>query len=144
MSQHIFFAGKTVLLVEDDLFSAEKLRKQLKALGFGQVLMALDLEDAQGYVDTVPIDAALLDVNLADGETTFELGLGLSSNDVPVVFYSGYNPETVVKVIRGREFMEKPISLPRLKAAMLRAILRSAPASSNGAQTKMAGQEARQ
>lgn len=144
MSQHIFFAGKSVLLVEDDLLTAERLRKQLKALGFEQVLMALDLADAYSFVETCAIDVALLDVKLQDGETSFELGLSLSNDNVPVVFFSGYTAETVAKIIKGREFMEKPVSLPRLKAALMRAILKATPVERAVTRKKMAGQEARQ
>jgi DNA-binding response OmpR family regulator len=147
MSQHIFFAGKTVLLVEDDLLTADKLRGQLKALGFGRVLIALDLEDAASHRETHEIDAALLDVNLRERATTLKLGWSLAADNVPIVFFSGFNVEAMSKATRGHELMEKPISLPRLKAALLRAVLRAAPgqlAREQVARRKMAGQGARQ
>jgi DNA-binding response OmpR family regulator len=144
MSHHIFFAGKTVLLVEDELYAAEKLRNQLKALGYGTVLVATDLGTAMGFADEYRIDAAVLDVNLKDGETTIEFGWALAGDAIPVVFYSGYNAETMLLATRGQEFMEKPVSLPRLKASLLRAILRAAPMDRIYPRKKMAGQEARQ
>ena len=127
MGDHMFFAGKTVLLVEDELFTAERLRKQLNALGYGRVLVATDLATAQSLVDETCPEMALLDVNVQGGETTIEFGRDLAADGVPVVFFSGFNAEAMMLATRGHEFMEKPVSLPRLKAAILRAILRSAP-----------------
>ena len=66
-----------------------------------------------------------LDVNLADGMQTVELGHLLAGEGVDVVFMSGFNPEDMARATRGFEFMEKPVSLPRLKAALQRAILRA-------------------
>ena len=145
MSQHMYFAGKKALLVEDDLIAADRLRSQLKSLGFDRVLIALDLSDAVTHLETHRVDAALLDVNLRDGATTFELGWSLAEENVSVVFFSGYNVEAMARATRGYEFMEKPISLPRLKASLRRARLRAAPRKAmRASRKKMAGHEARQ
>jgi DNA-binding response OmpR family regulator len=144
MGQHIFFADRTVLLVEDEIYTAESLRKQLNVLGFGRILVASDLVSAKKLAEENSLDVALLDVNLRAGEVSLQFGRELSADGVPVVYYSGFNAEEMMLATRGQEFMEKPISLPRLKAAILRAILRVAPPAQMIQHTKMAGQMARQ
>ena len=143
MSQDVTFDGKTVLLVEDELFLAEKISGQLETLGVATVLTAVDLAEAESHVRVEQIDLALLDVNLPEGETTIDLGLALSRDAVPVVYFSGVSAPEVEGLSRSFEFLEKPLSVPRLKASMQRAILR-VPALSPRAPKKMAGQEARQ
>lgn len=144
MSKNIFFDDKIVLLVEDDLAVAEKVAGQLTALGYAEVLIATTLGQAQNVLDRNTIDAAVLDVNLLAGETTIELGWTLSAESVPVVFFSGFNADEMARLTRGHEFMEKPISLPRLKAALQRAILRAPSQAHSFARKKMAGHSARQ
>ncbi len=144
MNDDIFFGGKTVLLVEDEVFAAKMISKQLMALGIQDVLFAASLDEAREHLDAEAIDIALLDVNLRKGETTIELGWSLSAENVPVVFFSGFNAQEMAHATRGHEFMEKPVSLPRLKASMLRAMLRAPSFAPTMARTKMAGQEARQ
>ncbi len=145
MSGNIFFEDKAVLLVEDDLSVAEKVAGQLSSLGYSEVFIATNLRHAQDVLTRNVIDAALLDINLLAGETTFELGWSLSAEGVAVVFFfSGFNAQEMAHATRGYEFMEKPISLPRLKAALQRAILRVASQPPGFMRKKMAGQEARQ
>lgn len=144
MSKNIFFDDKIVLLVEDDLTVAEAVASQLSALGYAEVMITTTLSQTQDVLERNTIDAAVLDVNLLGGETTIELGWSLSSDGVPVVFFSGFNAEDMARATRGHEFMEKPISLPRLKAALQRAILRTPTQSIGYQRKKMAGQSARQ
>ncbi len=144
MNQDITFDGKTVLLVEDELFLAEKISAQLETLGVGEVLTAVDLAEAAEHIASEQIDLALLDVNLPDGETTIDLGLRLSRDEVPVVYFSGVSATDIERLSRSFEFLEKPLSVPRLKASMQRAMLRASSLAPSRDRKKMAGQEARQ
>ncbi len=143
MSKNIFFENRTVLLVEDELAVAEKVSNQLSALGFSDVLIATTLGQAHSILERYVVDAAVLDVNLLGNETTVELGWSLTADDVPVVFFSGFDADEMARLTRGHEFMEKPISLPRLKAALQRAMVRT-PTHPQFMRKKMAGQSARQ
>ncbi|MEM8802410.1 MAG: response regulator [Pseudomonadota bacterium] len=144
MRQGLLFEGKNVLLVEDELVVAEKVAQQLTALGFSEVLSATTLSQAHEILDRQDVSIALLDVNLAAGETTIELGWALSGDNIPVVFISGFNAEDMARLTRGHEFMEKPISLSRLKRALHRAMLRAPSQKQTFGRKKMAGQVARQ
>lgn len=126
MISDLFLQAKSVLLVEDELFVAEKISTQLETLGVGRVLMALDLAKAHSFVRNEHVDIAVLDVNLRDGQTSVSFGLELSSNNVPVVFISGVSTLETKELAGQFEFLEKPLSVPRLKAAMHRAVLRAA------------------
>lgn len=127
MKAELLFAEKTILLVEDEIILAERLVGMLKTLGCLDVLFAANLEDAEEIIETEPVDLALLDVNMADGMLTVDLGWALADRGASVVFMSGFNPEEMARATRGFEFLAKPVSLPRLKSALNRSLLRDLP-----------------
>lgn len=144
MNKTISFEEKIVLLVEDELFLVEKISDQLAALGVRHILTATNLSDAEELVAAHVIDVALLDVNLARGDTTKDLGAGLASRSVAVVFFSGISAADSVSLSTRHEFIEKPLSVSRLKTAIQRALLRVSTSPAACAERKMAGPEARQ
>lgn len=121
--EDIFDVG-TVLVVEDDVLAAEALIDKLAVLGHHDALLATDLKQADQIILTQRIDLALLDVKLAKGARTIELGRALSEQGVRVVFMSGFNRIEMARATQGFEFIEKPISLSRLKATLQRAVIR--------------------
>ena len=121
--EDIFDVG-TVLVVEDDVLAAETLIDKLAVLGHHDALLATDLKQADQIILTKKIDLALLDVKLAKGARTIELGRALSAQGVRVVFMSGFNRVEMARATQGFEFIEKPISLSRLKATLQRAVIR--------------------
>lgn len=127
MKAELLFAEKTILLVEDEIILAERLVGMLKTLGCPDVVFAANLEDAEEIIETEPVDLALLDVNMADGMLTVDLGWALADRGASVVFMSGFNPEEMARATRGFEFLAKPVSLPRLKSALNRSLLRDLP-----------------
>lgn len=145
MTKDVILDGKTILLVEDEVLAVERVTQQLCAIGIKRVIHTTTVDQALDALCDAEIDLALLDVNLQGDETTIELGRLLSTEHVPLVFYSGFNPESMARATRGHEFMEKPLSTPRLKAALQRAILRQPRfAAQTDKAKKMAGHEARQ
>ena len=114
-----------VLVVEDDVSVAERIEGQLGTLGYKDVFFASDLEDAEQIVAEEDLAVALLDVNLRDGFQTVVLGRELAQQGIRVLFMSGFNAEDMSRATRGFEFIEKPLSLSRLKAALQRAFVRT-------------------
>lgn len=114
----------TILVVEDSVLAAEKLIDTLALLGHNDTLHATDLKEADRILEHQKIDLALLDVKLAKGARTVELGRTLARAGVRVVFMSGFNPVEMAQATLGFEFIEKPISLSRLKATLHRAVIR--------------------
>lgn len=121
--EDIFDVG-TILMVEDDVLAAEKLIDTLAILGHENVLLATTLDEANQILEHRSIDLALLDVKLAKGARTIELGRSISKAGVRVVFMSGFNRIDMAQATIGFEFIEKPISLSRLKATLQRAVIR--------------------
>ena len=116
--------GKCILLVEDEVSIVGHLEELLGTLGYREIFFATNLEDAAQIAETETLDIAILDVNLGSGTQTIELGRALSKRGVRILFMSGFNAEAMARATQGFEFVEKPLSLPRLKAALQRAFVR--------------------
>lgn len=116
--------GKCVLLVEDEVSIVGHLEELLGTLGYREIYFTTNLEDAEQIAASEVLDVAILDVNLANGMQTIDLGRSLAKRGVRILFMSGFNAEDMARATRGFEFVEKPLSLPRLKAALQRAFVR--------------------
>jgi DNA-binding response OmpR family regulator len=81
---------KKILIVEDEIFVAMELEAILEDLGHQSAGIAPDLETAAEYFG-MPIDLALVDLNLRDGLTGPQIGKTLSEAGVPVIFITA-NP----------------------------------------------------
>ncbi|WEK02948.1 MAG: response regulator [Candidatus Devosia phytovorans] len=87
--------GMRILVVEDEYLLAEDIREELEAAGalvlgpVANLRRALDLID-----DTLTIDGAVLDMNLA-GEMVFPAADLLIGRGVPLIFTTGYHEATV-------------------------------------------------
>ncbi|WP_208108652.1 hypothetical protein [Cognatilysobacter terrigena] len=99
-----------LLVVEDEYFVADEMRRDLEALGasvlgpVGSVASAIALlgdEDA--------IDGAILDINLA-GDTVFPVAAALEARRIPFVFWTAYESWTLPSEFRDRPRLAKPSS----------------------------------
>jgi DNA-binding response OmpR family regulator len=79
-----------ILIVEDEMLVAMDLEYVLEDLGHEPVAIVPDLPTAEQYFD-VPLDLALVDLNLRDGCTGPEIGARLGAKGVTVVFVTA-NP----------------------------------------------------
>ncbi len=81
-----------MLIVEDEPLVAFDNEHALTQAGF-QVVATVDRADAaRRYLDPGQIDAALLDVTLADGASGIELARYASERGIPVLFVTGTCP----------------------------------------------------
>ena len=124
MSVEDKLSGKCILLVEEEVAFAERMEELLLTLGYSKVFVVTTLEDAIDIANCETLDVALLDVSLRDGLQTVGLGRKLARQGVRVLFMSGFNAEEMARATRGFEFVEKPLSLSRLNAALVRAFVR--------------------
>ena len=83
------FAGKRILIVEDDWFLASDMVQQIEEVG-GRILGPIaDVETALQAADNEEFDAALL--NMAIGkETSFPVADVLRRRQIPFAFASAY------------------------------------------------------
>ena len=88
-----------ILIVEDEMFIAMELESILEDLGHEPVGIAPDLETADQYA-ALPLDLALVDLNLRDGLTGPEIGKRLGERGVTIVFITA-NPRILGDGIAG-------------------------------------------
>ena len=81
--------GARVLLVEDEPIVAMTAEDMLADLGAILAGSASTLEEAIVHADTLPIDAALLDINL-NGAMSLPVAERLRERGVPFAFATGY------------------------------------------------------
>ena len=81
-------AGKRVLVVEDEFFSADEIREALERCGAVVVGPAPDLDSARDLAREGCVDCAVLDINL-HGERVFELARELKAGGQRFVFATG-------------------------------------------------------
>ena len=100
--------GGRVMIVEDEPLVAMAMSELMAELGmivigpFGRVGQAITaLKDS-------PVNAALLDINLA-GELVYPLADRLMANNVPFVFVTGYGSESIDRRYANVRVLQKPI-----------------------------------
>lgn len=111
-----------VLVVEDEPLIAMMIEDFLDMLGkkiagpvdcVGDALALIDDEGAAGG-----IDAAILDVNLRGGETSWPIADRLAAAGVPFVFASGGSGEMVTERFRDRPVLSKPFTMRGVEEAL--------------------------
>jgi CheY-like chemotaxis protein len=108
------FAGRRILIVEDNFNIAMGMVRLLKAQGFEVVGPAATVPDALTMIATVEqIDAAVLDVNLR-GKLVYPVVDALRSKGVPMVFMTGYDDEAVSPAYRDIPCLRKPVPIERI------------------------------
>jgi len=101
--------GKRVLIVEDDFVLAELFRLCLDRAGAVPIGPAASATDALALAAAQPIDGAVLDVSLRDGDSV-TVSQALCARGVPVVVVSGHEPEEVPDELRRRPYLAKPVT----------------------------------
>src|SRR5690242_7607316 len=116
------FAGRRVLVVEDEMMIAMLVEDMLAELGCAVVGPAHALDAALDLARTVDeIDAALLDVNLA-GQPVFAVADALREKGVPAIFSTGYGDAGLREVDRGAPVLQKPFRAGDLARALTEAL----------------------
>lgn len=109
MSDGTTLDGRAVLLVEDEYFVMQRLRKALVATGATVVGPAANVEAALSLVrDSAVIDAAILDVNLL-GDLVFPVADALGERGVPFAFATGYDPDVIPPRHAAVPLLRKPV-----------------------------------
>lgn len=116
------FAGRRVLVVEDESLVAMLLETILEDMGCTPVGPASTVEEGLQLIeDGEPIDAALLDVNVA-GRQIFPVAEALKARDVPFVFSTGYGEGGLPDEWRGLPTLQKPFTEAAVRDALMKAM----------------------
>ncbi len=109
--------GLRVLVVEDEWLVAMLVEEYLNDLGCEVVGSASRLEDALEKARTLPIDIAVLDVNLA-GKLSYPVAEVLRKRNVPFLLATGYGVAALPDALRGTPVLAKPFVQDQLAAAL--------------------------
>jgi CheY-like chemotaxis protein len=93
------------------------LEDMLDELGYGVAGVAAKTPQALELIDRVPIDAAILDLNLA-GQDSYDIAAALEERGVPFLFSTGYAALAVEERYRERPFLQKPFRQEELQKAL--------------------------
>ena len=114
--------GRRVLVVEDESLVAMLLETILEDMGCTPVGPASNLDDGEAMArDTVDLDAALLDVNVA-GRQVFPVAAALKERGVPFVFSTGYGEGGLPDEWRGVTTIQKPFTEAAVRDALMKAM----------------------
>jgi CheY-like chemotaxis protein len=111
------FAGKRVLIVEDEYFLADEARQKLEDAGAIVVGPVGAVKAALNLLDTAQVDAAILDIHLGD-ELVFPVADELERRAIPFVFATGYDPSIIPAKFTGFTLCEKPTELGNIAEAL--------------------------
>ena len=110
--------GRRVLLVEDDYFIAEELRRDFAKTGAEILGPVGRLDEALALIDkTAHIDGAVLDIKLHD-EMVYPVADALLERRVPFVFTTGYEKTVIPAPYANVRRCEKPFT-PEIVAKAL-------------------------
>lgn len=111
-----FLMDKEVLLLEDDLLLAKTILATLEKQG-AQVTHCRSLEESRNALEGLSFDAALLDLNLPDGESLDLLRNGLIPNNTITILMTGEGGvRPAVEAIQhgAADYLTKPFDLDEL------------------------------
>ncbi len=108
-------AGKTILLVEDEMLILMLAEDHLHQLGCTSILIAGTARQALDAIAAHAIDAAMVDMNL-HGDTSDAVADALSHKGVPFLFVTGYVSPAVSERHAHRPILNKPYAAGQLSA----------------------------
>jgi len=116
------FAGRRVLIVEDESLVAMLLETILEDMGCVPVGPAATVDEGlQMATGEDPLDAALLDVNVA-GRQVFPIAEALKARGVPFIFSTSYGEGGLPDEWRGQSTLQKPFTESAVRDALMKAM----------------------
>lgn len=106
------------LVIEDDPLVAIMLKEYLGALGRRSVGSAQTVVEALRRLAKLAIDAAIVDVHLADGETSIPVAEALRAAGVPFLVATGDLNAIDDMALADAPVMAKPFTLNSLRTAL--------------------------
>ncbi|WP_334177775.1 response regulator [Pseudoxanthomonas sp.] len=110
---------RSIFIVEDEFMLVMLLEDLLPAIGYTVAGTAGSVEAALEQLETLDVDLAVVDVNLA-GTESFPVADALRARGVPFVFTTGYGQEGLPARYAGTPVLAKPFRRHDLEAALSR------------------------
>lgn len=112
-NQTLLLSGKRVLVVEDEYYIADDVRRVLAGAGAEVVGPFSTLENAIAAVDQGAFDCAVIDLNL-HGNSAIPIAEQLARNGKSFAFATGYGSDAVPEPFKQVPRLEKPFDPPAL------------------------------
>ena len=107
------------LLLEDNYVVSLDTARVLKSVGFEVVETALNVQDALGKLERLNPGIAILDINLAAGQTSEPVAEALVARGVPFIFVTGYGDTLRLDpAFANSPVLRKPIREDELRCAL--------------------------
>jgi DNA-binding response OmpR family regulator len=103
-------AGFRILVVEDEYLIAMELKRWLQEAGVEVLGPVPSVERALDLIEDERLDAAVLDINLGDGDTSFPIADRLEVLKVPYLFATGEVRTAKSSGYNASPRLEKPCS----------------------------------
>lgn len=114
MDRSSLLDGRHVLVVEDEYFIADDMRRVFERNGARVLGPVGSVDDAMAMIAQAPrIDGAVLDINLRE-TMVFPVAEALRARGVPFVFATGYEETAIPPHLRDAIHCEKPVEAIRL------------------------------
>ncbi len=117
MNSLVTLSGMRVFIVEDEALVSMMLEDFLDDIGCRVVAVSARLDDAIGKAKSIPMDVAVLDVNLA-GEQSYPVADILRARSIPFVFATGYGITGVSAELQDTPVLVKPFGRMQLAEAL--------------------------
>jgi PAS domain S-box-containing protein len=118
--------GLRVLVLEDEALIAMQIEEALAAAACTVVGPATRIGEAFDLLYAQPVDAALLDVNVA-GERSFAIADILAAKQIPFAFVTGFDAaSTLPEYLRSASVLSKPFETAQLEAVIAQLAARTA------------------
>jgi DNA-binding NtrC family response regulator len=111
-------APQSILIVEDEPLIAMMIEDFLDILEKCHAGTADTVATALALIDAGGVDAAILDVNLRGGETSFPIADALAAKGIPFVFATGGSQDSVAEAYRDRPTLAKPFTMDGVAKAL--------------------------
>jgi len=110
--------SRRILVVEDEPLISMMLEDFLDMLGHQVAGTADTVGDALAAVEQGGVDAAILDVNLRGGETSWPIADVLADEGIPFVLATGGTGDSIAEQYRERPTLAKPFTMDGVKQAL--------------------------
>lgn len=115
--------GIRVLIVEDDFYQALDMSECLTAAGAEVVGPAGQAGRVADIISDQSFDAAVVDINLGTGPD-FDIARTLRERNVPFLFLTGYDLETIPADLAATPRVQKPVRSAEVLQGLIRLIRR--------------------
>jgi CheY-like chemotaxis protein len=119
------FAGRSILIIEDEYFLADDLANEFTRRGADILGPLNQVADAIALLNSgAKVDGALLDINVRN-EWIFPLAEALRERNIPFVFTTGYGKDWLRPEFADVPLCEKPLDLQKVIGCLAELMPRS-------------------